>query len=97
MIALTLQDGAGKLPDCILIFDNQHCLRSSRRRRGSARAGLLQQLGLDARQVDMEGCTLAQFARDSNPSRALMDDPVNRGEPESRALTWHLSSEERFE
>src|SRR6266436_1944913 len=63
-----------------------------RRRRGGDRRGRF-----DLGQVDAEGRAASQLGLDRHRAAALLDDAVDRGESETRALAGLLRREERLE
>ena len=60
-------------------------------------SGFWSAMAMIARQVDLEGRSLARFAVDIDEAVVLLDDAVDRGQPQAGALAHFLGGEKRFE
>src|SRR3989441_5198005 len=97
-VSLSLERLAGQAPEIAFILNEQNGFvprprfgGHDRRLNGNGFPGCTH-----ARQVDLERSALARFAIDPDVAFALLDDTVNRGEPEAGAL-GSLGSEEGLE
>src|SRR6266852_3421652 len=93
-VAVRPEDVAGKLTHRQFVFDQEDSLvtpsglrraRTGRRRVDSS---------LNARQVDFERRAAPRFAVDPDVSAALLDDSIDRREPQARPEAWPFGGEE---
>jgi hypothetical protein len=94
-VAIALQDAAGERPNRLIVFDEENGLGAagSGWHGGSGRADDR----LHARQKDPERRADALRARDLEVAVALLDEPVDHGQPQPAALAWAVGREERLE
>src|SRR5256714_2197223 len=93
----SLQHPLGQLADLFLVLHDEYRLRSTRRGgRAPRRLRRLRQLG-HSREIDLEGGAVAQLAVRPDVPAALLDDTVDRGEPESRTPPRLFGREKRLE
>ena len=92
-----LQALPGQLQDGRLVLHHQHRLRPPARRRRLRFHPPGRGRPLDPRQVHLEGGPLPRLAVHVDEAVVLLDDPVDRGQPQPRALPRPLGREERLE
>src|SRR5207249_7348151 len=93
----SFENALGQLSDLFLILHDEQGLRSAHRggwARGRFRG--FRSLG-HSRQIDLEGRAVAQLAVRPDVPAALLDDTVNRREPESRTPPRLFGREKRLE
>ncbi len=96
-VAGALQNGTNIASHGIPILHHQYGSRTLHSGDGMLRAGFGRSFGRDARQIDMERRAFVQLTGDLDPPRTLLDNPVNRGQPEPCSFPKLLRREEGFE
>src|SRR2546426_11797805 len=93
----SFQHALGEPSDLVLVLHPEHLLRSAPRG-GWARRRLrrLRRFG-HSREIDLEGGTVAQLAVGPDVAAALLDDTVDRREPESRTAPRLFGREKGLE
>src|SRR5579885_2036955 len=91
------EEGFRQFAKRIGIFDEKDSLGAGKDGARRGRGLLSGQAFVNARQIKLEGCALAEGAFDQNVASALLDDAIDGSEAESGAFAVFLGGEKWFE
>ena len=96
VVAGPLEEPGGHVADGRLVLDDQDRADADRAR--SPDRGFVDvDRGVDAREVELERGAVPGLGVEPDVAAGLVDDPVDRGQPEAGALALLLGREERLE